>query len=77
VKAWSIVGSLTRTVEYLQLSIEVEESNEQPLLQPCHSIPSPQDWTETETRRRVFWAIFNLDRYVKIYNLEVLVYYAD
>ncbi|KFY17139.1 hypothetical protein V492_00872 [Pseudogymnoascus sp. VKM F-4246] len=60
--AWSIVGSLTRTVEYLQLSVEVDESDEQPLLKPCPSVSPCDDWTETETRRRVFWNIFNLDR---------------
>ncbi|KAH8678941.1 hypothetical protein BGZ60DRAFT_468294 [Tricladium varicosporioides] len=61
--AWSIVGSLTRTVEYLQLSVEVEEDDEQPLLKPCNSFPPPKDWTEMETRRRVFWNVFNLDRW--------------
>jgi hypothetical protein len=60
--AWSIVGSLTRTVEYLQLSVEIEDIDEQPLLKPCPSLPQSRDWTETETRRRVFWNIFNLDR---------------
>ncbi|OBT74496.1 hypothetical protein VF21_06913 [Pseudogymnoascus sp. 05NY08] len=60
--AWSIVGSLTRTVEYLQLSVEVGEAEEQPLLKPCPIVPSCKDWTEMETRRRVFWNIFNLDR---------------
>ncbi|KAL5346410.1 hypothetical protein ACLOAV_008681 [Pseudogymnoascus australis] len=60
--AWSIVGSLTRTVEYLQLSVEVDETDEQPLLKPCPTVPPCKDWTETETRRRVFWNIFNLDR---------------
>ncbi|KAH8819895.1 fungal-specific transcription factor domain-containing protein [Xylogone sp. PMI_703] len=60
--AWSIVGSLTRTVEYLQLSIEVEENDEKPLLKPCPSLEPPKDWTEMETRRRVFWNIFNIDR---------------
>ncbi|KFY43782.1 hypothetical protein V495_03777 [Pseudogymnoascus sp. VKM F-4514 (FW-929)] len=60
--AWSIVGSLTRTVEYLQLSVEVDETDEQPLLKPCPYLSPCKDWTETETRRRVFWNIFNLDR---------------
>ncbi|KFY75496.1 hypothetical protein V499_04538 [Pseudogymnoascus sp. VKM F-103] len=60
--AWSIVGSLTRTVEYLQLSVEVDDTDEQPLLKPCPIVPSCKDWTETETRRRVFWNIFNMDR---------------
>ncbi|OLN92832.1 putative transcriptional regulatory protein C530.05-like protein 11 [Colletotrichum chlorophyti] len=61
-KAWSIVGSLTRTVEYLQLSIESDHRDKEPLLKPLPSIPPPQNWTEEEERRRVFWNIFNLDR---------------
>ncbi|RDW68680.1 hypothetical protein BP5796_09337 [Coleophoma crateriformis] len=66
VKAWSIVGSLTRTVEYLQLSVEVEDNDEHLLLKPCHSLPLSQDWTEMETRRRVFWNIFNPDRFCSV-----------
>ncbi|KAK1969242.1 hypothetical protein LY78DRAFT_630224 [Colletotrichum sublineola] len=61
-KAWSIVGSLTRTVEYLQLSVESDQDRE-PLLKPLLSIPPPENWTEEEERRRVFWNIFNLDRW--------------
>lgn len=61
-KAWPIVGSLTRTVEYLQLSIEADNNEEQPLLKPCPLLPKSKCWTETEERRRVFWNVFNLDR---------------
>lgn len=38
----------------------------QSLVQPYKSLPSPQDWTEEEERRRVFWTIFNLDRYCSV-----------
>ncbi|KAK1579652.1 fungal-specific transcription factor domain-containing protein [Colletotrichum navitas] len=62
-KAWSIVGSLTRTVEYLQLSVESDNKEKEPLLKPLPSISPPQNWTEEEERRRVFWNIFNLDRW--------------
>ncbi|KAK1982734.1 fungal-specific transcription factor domain-containing protein [Colletotrichum cereale] len=62
-KAWSIVGSLTRTVEYLQLSVESDHQDKEPLLKPLPSIPPPQNWTEEEERRRVFWNVFNLDRW--------------
>ncbi|EFQ31875.1 uncharacterized protein GLRG_07019 [Colletotrichum graminicola M1.001] len=34
-----------------------------PLLKPLPSISPPQNWTEEEERRRVFWNIFNLDRW--------------
>jgi hypothetical protein len=62
-KAWSIVGSLTRTVEYSQLTVEHEESDRQPLCQPVSSLPPAKDWAELEERRRVFWNTFNLDRF--------------
>ncbi|KAK1466268.1 hypothetical protein CCUS01_01117 [Colletotrichum cuscutae] len=65
-KAWSIVGSLTRTVEYLQMSIEADHQDKEPLLKPLPSIPPPQNWTEEEERRRVFWNIFNLDRFCSV-----------
>ncbi|OJJ46018.1 hypothetical protein ASPZODRAFT_142654 [Penicilliopsis zonata CBS 506.65] len=60
-RAWPIVGSLTRTVEYLQLTVESEHHSKGPLLQPRPSLPPAQDWLEEEERRRVFWVIFNLD----------------
>ncbi|KAF7556183.1 hypothetical protein G7Z17_g1628 [Cylindrodendrum hubeiense] len=67
-RAWSVIGSLTRTVEYLQLTVESEEAERPPLSKPFVSL-SPHDecaWIETEERRRVFWNIFNLDRFCSI-----------
>ncbi|KAH8884158.1 hypothetical protein GQ53DRAFT_731327 [Thozetella sp. PMI_491] len=65
-KAWSLVGSLTRTVEYLQLSVESDAHEKQPLLKPLTSLPPPHNWTEEEERRRVFWNVFNLDRFCSV-----------
>lgn len=65
-KAWSIVGSLTRTVEYLQLTVEPVNHDTQPLLKPMVSLPPAQSWVEEEERRRVFWNIFNLDRFCSV-----------
>jgi hypothetical protein len=61
-RAWSLVGSLTRTVEYLQLSVEAEDHAKHTLLKPLTSLPRAESWTEEEERRRVFWNIFILDR---------------
>ncbi|KAI8652544.1 Zn(2)-C6 fungal-type domain-containing protein [Fusarium keratoplasticum] len=61
-RAWPSIGSLTRTVEYLQLSVEADDRQERPLLKPLPSIPPSKNWTQDEERRRVFWNIFNLDR---------------
>lgn len=69
--AWSIVGSMARTVEQLQLNIEDDDTH-QPrkdskslitriaFLHPC------QDWAEEEGRRRVFWNVFLMDRFCSI-----------
>ncbi|KAH6956543.1 fungal-specific transcription factor domain-containing protein [Fusarium avenaceum] len=61
-RAWPIIGSLTRTVEYLQLSVEMDDRQQGPLLKPLTSLPPSKNWTQDEERRRVFWSIFNLDR---------------
>jgi hypothetical protein len=62
-KAWSIIGSLTRTVEYLQLTIEPDEIQRNLLLRPLVLLDAPKDWTDSEERRRLFWNVFLLDRY--------------
>ncbi|KAJ5765699.1 hypothetical protein N7520_005258 [Penicillium odoratum] len=63
-KAWPIIGSLTRTVEYLQLIVEPADLplQKQPLLRPLMLLPLPRDWTESEEQRRLFWNVFLLDR---------------
>lgn len=65
-KAWPIIGSLTRTVNYLQLTVEPDDdSRKQQLLRSLSVLDKPQDWTESEGRRRLFWVIFLLDRFGK------------
>ncbi|PQE27272.1 hypothetical protein CJF32_00000226 [Rutstroemia sp. NJR-2017a WRK4] len=66
--AWSIVGSMTRTVEQLQLSVEDEDRTQSAeflikrmaFLAPCKS------WIKREERRRVFWNVFLMDRFCSI-----------
>ncbi|KAH8893635.1 hypothetical protein GQ53DRAFT_780440 [Thozetella sp. PMI_491] len=61
-KAWSTIGSLTRTVQYLHLSIEEPGLDDRATLLPnLPSLAAPQSWIEEEERRRVFWNIFLLD----------------
>lgn len=52
-------------MEYLQLSIE-QGQHEQPLLRPLSSLKRSSSWTEDEERRRVFWTIFNMDRFCSV-----------
>jgi hypothetical protein len=61
-KAWSIIGSLSRTVEYLQLTQEQQLDEVHSFCQPYRSLPFTDDWAVIEERRRVFWNIFILDR---------------
>ncbi|KAJ5414802.1 hypothetical protein N7509_001429 [Penicillium cosmopolitanum] len=66
-KAWSLVGSLTRTVEYLKLTVEDEEcGGRTSISRPFISIPPPESWVEAEERRRVFWNVFNIDRFCSV-----------
>ncbi|PKK51385.1 hypothetical protein CI102_3871 [Trichoderma harzianum] len=63
-KAWPIIASLTRVVDYLQLTVEPDEdSPKQPLLRSLTVLEKPLDWTDSEARRRLFWSIFLLDRW--------------
>ncbi|KAI1010622.1 hypothetical protein LB503_004882 [Fusarium chuoi] len=62
-KAWPVIGSLTRTVGYMGLSIEPEvHQRKRGLLSDSSSLPEPRDWLEEEERRRIFWNVFILDR---------------
>jgi hypothetical protein len=72
-KAWPIIGSLTRTVDYLQLTTEPEEeSQKQTLLRSLRILQRAADWTDSEERRRLFWAVFLLDRRVVDPSLQIL-----
>ncbi|KAI1123829.1 fungal-specific transcription factor domain-containing protein [Nemania abortiva] len=69
--AWSIVGSMARTIEYLQLSIEETENQRfsrqsQVLVERVTFLPPSQTWVEGEGRRRLFWNVFLMDRFCSI-----------
>ncbi|RYP24653.1 hypothetical protein DL766_007236 [Monosporascus sp. MC13-8B] len=65
---WSIVGSMARTAEHLQLSVEDEDARQptggsKSLITRIAFLPPCRDWTEVEGRRRVFWNVFLMDRF--------------
>ncbi|KAF2116652.1 fungal-specific transcription factor domain-containing protein [Lophiotrema nucula] len=67
--AWSVVGSMTRTVEQLRLSVEDDESVPQRgeyLIRRMTFLRKAKDWIEVEERRRVFWNVFLMDRFCSI-----------
>ncbi|KAJ6786626.1 hypothetical protein PWT90_03715 [Aphanocladium album] len=61
-KAWPMIGSLTRSMESLQLGVEEREQEAQTALLSPSLLPASEDWVEEEERRRVFWNVFILDR---------------
>ncbi|KAL2849590.1 hypothetical protein BJY01DRAFT_245873 [Aspergillus pseudoustus] len=66
-KAWPIIASLSRTVEYMELSVEEEDRKRQPSMLGSSKFSSPAiEWVEEEERTRVFWNIFLLDRFSSI-----------
>lgn len=46
--------------------MEDEDHDTQRLLKPLLSLPPSRKWVEEEERRRVFWNIFNLDRFCSV-----------
>ncbi|KAI8717017.1 Fungal-trans domain-containing protein [Fusarium sp. LHS14.1] len=62
---WPSIASMTRTVDFLQLMMEREISRTRYLVLTM-PLPNSIDWVQEEERRRVFWNVFNLDRYCSI-----------
>ncbi|KAF1931383.1 uncharacterized protein M421DRAFT_56973 [Didymella exigua CBS 183.55] len=66
-RAWPLIGSLTRTIGYLQLTSEPSSASQSSLLmRPVRLVQPSNDWTELEERRRLFWIIFMLDRFCSV-----------
>jgi len=66
--SWGILALLTRSAVHLGLAAEDDQSAAYsrapaPSLSRTSVIPPAADWAEHETRRRLFWLIFALDRY--------------
>ncbi|KAF2713606.1 hypothetical protein K504DRAFT_487976 [Pleomassaria siparia CBS 279.74] len=68
---WNMLALITRSVVQLGLSMEIYS----PLIAPPHAsiytlraivLPEPKDWIEEESRRRLFWMIYVLDRYATV-----------
>ncbi|KAH8705734.1 putative C6 transcription factor [Talaromyces proteolyticus] len=69
--AWSIVGSMTRTVEQLQLSVEEPEEDRSTkkgeyLIRRMVFLQPTKTWWQAEERRRLFWAVFLMDRFCSV-----------
>ncbi|GAA91828.1 C6 transcription factor [Aspergillus luchuensis IFO 4308] len=69
--SWSIIGSMAGTVEQLQLGVEEDDlyrvkGMEERLIRRMVFLTPSRSWSEAEERRRVFWAVFLMDRFCSV-----------
>ncbi|KAI8575008.1 hypothetical protein K450DRAFT_263777 [Umbelopsis ramanniana AG] len=65
-RSWSIVSSATRVVEQLGLAGEDDDMDTNKLLNRVGFLVPAKNVTETEERRRIFWSIFQMDRFCSV-----------
>ncbi len=68
---WNLLALITRSVVQLGLAVEPSSSSvssNHPSIYTLRAIilPEPQSWVEDESRRRLFWMVYLLDRYVTV-----------
>ena len=68
---WNLLAIITRSVVQLGLAVETSSSSissHHPSIYTLRAIilPEPQSWIEDESRRRLFWMVYLLDRYATI-----------
>ena len=69
--AWNLLALISRSMVQLGLAVESTSSLATPLYPSIATLrvsvlPEPKNWIEDEERRRLFWAIYLLDRYATI-----------
>ncbi|PNS17302.1 hypothetical protein CAC42_6985 [Sphaceloma murrayae] len=68
---WNLLALITRSVVQLGLAVEPNSMTVSPLYPSIYTLramvlPEPRDFIEDESRRRLFWMIYLLDRYATI-----------
>ncbi|PYI20619.1 putative C6 transcription factor [Aspergillus japonicus CBS 114.51] len=68
---WKLLALVTRSVVQLGLAVESKSSLIAPLYPSIYTLravtlPDPDTWIEDESRRRLFWMVYLLDRYSTI-----------
>lgn len=68
---WNLLALITRSVVQLGLSMETYSPAVAPQYASIYTLraivlPEPKDWIEEESRRRLFWMIYVLDRYATV-----------
>ena len=70
-KGWNVLALLARSTVQLGLSIEVTSPAVQPRFPSIYTLramvlPDAMTWVEDESRRRLFWMVYILDRYATV-----------
>lgn len=70
-QSWNIMALITRAVVQLGLAVESSSFSVSPSYQSIYTLramilPEPRDFIEEESRRRLFWMVYLLDRYATI-----------
>ncbi len=68
---WNIMALITRAVVQLGLAVETNSFSVSPSYTSIYTLramilPEPRDFIEEESRRRLFWMVYLLDRYATI-----------
>lgn len=68
---WNIMALITRSVVQLGLAVESNSLSVSPSYASIYTLramilPEPKDFIEEESRRRLFWMVFLLDRYATV-----------
>lgn len=68
---WKLLALITRSVVQLGLAVESKSSLIAPIYPSIYTLravtlPDPDSWIEDESRRRLFWMVYLLDRYSTI-----------
>jgi hypothetical protein len=68
---WNLLALVTRSVVQLGLAVEATSSMVHPQYPSIYTLramvlPEPKDWIEEESRRRLFWMVYLLDRYATV-----------
>ncbi|KAK5719269.1 hypothetical protein LTR15_007792 [Elasticomyces elasticus] len=68
---WNLLALITRSVVQLGLAVEATSASVSPLYPSIYTLramvlPEPKSFIEDESRRRLFWMVYLLDRYATI-----------
>ncbi|KAK0345502.1 hypothetical protein LTR91_024275 [Friedmanniomyces endolithicus] len=68
---WNLLALITRSVVQLGLAVEATSASVAPLYPSIYTLramvlPEPKSFIEDESRRRLFWMVYLLDRYATI-----------